>query len=194
MYSFCPSLVWSSPWEVVQHPAQQKSEQMGSRAACVSLCPHLSPLVGDEILPLELREGSSPCCPWGAPQFEEKCFMAGRVRLLTQHCTSHPPGAPLGREHQAAQLLCKWDLTMLLNVDCSSTYWCRLHSMSLWLQSESNAEFISVQCIYKVHVQSMLTSSKRSHGNGRTIQLCVFQMSSGSDTSVSPQEFMCSLR
>lgn len=112
MYSFCPSLVWSSPWEVVQHPAQQKSEQMGSRAACVSLCPHLSPLAGDEILPLELREGSSPCCPWGAPQFEEKCFMAGRVRLLTQHCTSHPPGAPLGREHQAAQLLCKWDLTI----------------------------------------------------------------------------------
>lgn len=153
MNSFCPSLVWSSPWGVVQHPAQQKAEQMGSRAACVSLCPHLSSPARDEILPLELRDGSSPCCPWGTPL----CLRTNASWQTGCDCSSHPPRSPLGREHQAAQLFCKWDLTMLLNVDCFSTYWCRLHSMSLWLQFDSNAEFLSVQ----VHLQR--ACSKHAH-------------------------------
>lgn len=72
MPSFCPSLIWSSPCEVVWHGAQQRSEQMGS-SLCVSVSSSQPTRRGWDSS-LMLREGSSPCCSWGAPQVGEKCL------------------------------------------------------------------------------------------------------------------------
>lgn len=132
---------------------------MGSRAACVSLHPHLSPPRGDEILSLVLRERTSPSCSWGAPfRLRRNASLAGSwcgcLHSTAQHLTLQElplEGSP--RQHSSSA---SGGLTMLLNVGCSSTYWCRLHSMSLRLQLDSNAEFLPVQCIYREHIGSRL--------------------------------------